>query len=221
MSTDHVYERSKEERIRNVIETAKQNFVRSGYSATTTAQIAREAGISEITLFRYFATKRELFEAVIKPLTQFEWFPSLEPGSTTLNPDSVLKLLKERVVFAKQERALVKMAIVESQLQPDLAGAYNPVAKVSSQLKFYLQAFGIDEQASKTVVHLIMALILAIAFTPFYDERIINTLAETVELEIIKILKQTAGSGLSGELSEQEIAAKFYPDVAGVSRISG
>ncbi len=39
---------------------ALQLFVEHGYAGTTTAQIAAEAGVSEMTLFRHFPTKESL-----------------------------------------------------------------------------------------------------------------------------------------------------------------
>ena len=43
-----------------IFETALALFDEHGYEAVTTARIAREAGVSEMTLFRHFATKDAL-----------------------------------------------------------------------------------------------------------------------------------------------------------------
>ncbi|WP_371632781.1 TetR/AcrR family transcriptional regulator [Streptomyces sp. NBC_01259] len=43
-----------------ILETALRLFTAQGYDETTIAQIAREAGVSQRTLFRYFGTKEEL-----------------------------------------------------------------------------------------------------------------------------------------------------------------
>jgi AcrR family transcriptional regulator len=45
---------------RDVLETALRLFTEQGYDETTIAQIAREAGVSQRTLFRYFGTKEDL-----------------------------------------------------------------------------------------------------------------------------------------------------------------
>lgn len=37
-------------------------FSQQGYNAGTTKEIAREAGVSEMTLFRHFVNKYNLFE---------------------------------------------------------------------------------------------------------------------------------------------------------------
>ncbi len=48
-----------------LMEAARELFETNGYAATTTKQIAEKAGVSEVTLFRHFETKRNLFEMII------------------------------------------------------------------------------------------------------------------------------------------------------------
>jgi AcrR family transcriptional regulator len=43
-----------------ILDTALRLFTEQGYDTTTIAQIAREAGVSQRTLFRYFGTKEDL-----------------------------------------------------------------------------------------------------------------------------------------------------------------
>ncbi len=50
-------------RTRNkLMEVALRLFSEQGYYATTTKQIAQEAGFNELTLFRHFGTKEKLFQ---------------------------------------------------------------------------------------------------------------------------------------------------------------
>jgi AcrR family transcriptional regulator len=48
-----------------VLETACRVFSRSSYRGTTTAEIAKEAGISEPILYRHFGSKRDLYLACL------------------------------------------------------------------------------------------------------------------------------------------------------------
>ena len=56
---------SAEERRQAVLETACRVFMRSSYRGATTAEIAREAGISEPILYRHFGSKRDLYLACL------------------------------------------------------------------------------------------------------------------------------------------------------------
>jgi AcrR family transcriptional regulator len=55
---------AKERRVA-VIETACRVFSKSSYHGSTTAQIAREIGVTEPVLYRHFASKRELYLACL------------------------------------------------------------------------------------------------------------------------------------------------------------
>ena len=48
-----------------VVETACRVFAKSSYRGSTTAQIARETGVTEPVLYRHFASKRELYLACL------------------------------------------------------------------------------------------------------------------------------------------------------------
>jgi AcrR family transcriptional regulator len=63
--------RSTEENMDRILRAAADEFKASGFSGATTASIARRAGVTQTQLFRYFASKAELYrEAVFKPLNQ-------------------------------------------------------------------------------------------------------------------------------------------------------
>ena len=54
-----------EERRRELVDAALRVFSEGSYAGATTAQIAREAGVSEPILYRHFASKRELYFACL------------------------------------------------------------------------------------------------------------------------------------------------------------
>jgi AcrR family transcriptional regulator len=55
-----LWDRARQLASREILETALRLFTEQGYDETTIAQIAREAGVSQRTLFRYFGTKEDL-----------------------------------------------------------------------------------------------------------------------------------------------------------------
>ncbi|MER7052103.1 MULTISPECIES: TetR family transcriptional regulator [unclassified Streptomyces] len=55
-----LWDRSRQVAVEAILETALRLFAEQGYEQTTIAQIAREAGISQRSLFRYFGTKEDM-----------------------------------------------------------------------------------------------------------------------------------------------------------------
>jgi TetR/AcrR family transcriptional regulator len=59
-------ERRKEARPGELLAAALELFVEKGFAATRVEEVAQRAGVSKGTLFLYFATKEELFKAVVR-----------------------------------------------------------------------------------------------------------------------------------------------------------
>lgn len=55
-----LWDRTRQLASEEILQTALRLFTQQGYGETTIAQIAREAGVSQRTLFRYFGTKEDL-----------------------------------------------------------------------------------------------------------------------------------------------------------------
>src|SRR5207237_7962338 len=54
-----------EERRLQILRVAMRVFSQSGFRGTTTKEIAMAAGVSEAMVFRHFATKEELYSAIL------------------------------------------------------------------------------------------------------------------------------------------------------------
>ena len=54
-----------EDRRRQLLQIALESFARKGFSGTKTKDIAAAAGVSEAILFRHFATKEDLYNAIL------------------------------------------------------------------------------------------------------------------------------------------------------------
>jgi AcrR family transcriptional regulator len=59
-------DRSKNSTQDRIVEAAVQLFSRQGFNGSSTSEIARLAGVSEVTVFRHFHRKKDLFWAAIE-----------------------------------------------------------------------------------------------------------------------------------------------------------
>jgi AcrR family transcriptional regulator len=53
---------------KKIIVSAIESFAEKGYSATSTSEIAKKAGVAEGTIFRHYKTKKDLLLAIVAPV---------------------------------------------------------------------------------------------------------------------------------------------------------
>ena len=129
-SPDHCPRRArrKEARPGELLAAALELFVEKGYAATRSEEVARRAGVSKGTLFLYFASKEELFKAVVREniAGRFpEWnaeFESYE-GSTPEMLRYALMMWWERVGNTPAS-GITKLMMSEASNFPELAAFY-------------------------------------------------------------------------------------------------
>jgi AcrR family transcriptional regulator len=63
-----LYDSPMTEKQKSILSAAEKLFAEVGYSETSTASIAREAGVTEKTLFKHFPTKMHLWRRVLFPI---------------------------------------------------------------------------------------------------------------------------------------------------------
>ena len=98
-----------------------------GYLGATTREIAQEAQVTELTLFRHFGTKEKLFEELLKNHTFLPRLKELLPEVEALSYEDGLKLIATRFLLSLKERkAMVKIMYSELTIYPDkIKNLYN------------------------------------------------------------------------------------------------
>jgi AcrR family transcriptional regulator len=79
-------ERKKQQTRRLIADTARRLFAKRGFEAVRVAEVAREADVSEATVFNYFPTKEDLFYSGLEAFEE-ELLSSIrerEPGESVL-----------------------------------------------------------------------------------------------------------------------------------------
>ena len=90
-----------EERRLQIAQVAMRLFSERGFRGTTTKEIAQAAGVSEAIIFRHFATKDDLYTAIID-LKSCAGFGSVAPGEES--GDTVVETMRARVGEAMERR---------------------------------------------------------------------------------------------------------------------
>src|SRR5471030_2970072 len=82
-----------EERRQAVLDSACQVFSKSSYRGATTAEIAREAGITEPILYRHFGSKRDLYLACLD--ATWDSLREAAEEAVRLNPSGCLSAVSD------------------------------------------------------------------------------------------------------------------------------
>ena len=121
-------ERRKEARPGELLAAALELFVEKGYAATRSEEVARRAGVSKGTLFLYFASKEELFKAVVRENLAGR-FPEWEAefaaytGSTPEMLRYAMRMWWQRI-GATPASGITKLMMSEATNFPELAAFY-------------------------------------------------------------------------------------------------
>ena len=105
----HAKRLSKDERRQAVLDTACRVFSRSSYRGATTAEIAREAGISEPILYRHFGSKRELYLACLEEA--WASFRALAEQAMAASPESCLGAIADAYMIKGKKLRVIDLWI--------------------------------------------------------------------------------------------------------------
>ncbi|MEN2986366.1 MAG: TetR/AcrR family transcriptional regulator [Thermodesulfovibrionaceae bacterium] len=97
-----------------ILKSALKLFSQKGYLATTTKEIAKEAQVAEVTLFRYFSSKEKLFVEVLKNQSFLPTLKELIPKIEKLNYKEALKTVaKYYLELLKRKKDLIRIMHME------------------------------------------------------------------------------------------------------------
>lgn len=116
-----------------ILQSTIQLIRERGFKGTTTREIAKKAGVNEITLFRHFNNKKGIVKAAFDKVS---YVPSL---STAINEKVVWDLEQDLLMFSKlyqqllfENRDLIMIGLKESSLFPELQ---QQISDIPRQLK--------------------------------------------------------------------------------------
>ena len=103
-----------------LLEATLELISEKGYLGATTREIARRAGVSELTLFRKFEKKEKLFEEVLKTQTFLPLLRETVIEVEDLEPAEALETIGIRYLQTLKERKMfVKIVLSEFNTYPE------------------------------------------------------------------------------------------------------
>ena len=130
------------EKQRNILEASIKLFSEKGFHASSTSEIAKEAGVAEGTIFRHFKNKKDILLTVTAPL----FIKFLSPyilkdakkimDNTELPVDVVLKTIyKNRLELVEKNWDRIRIIFQEATFHPELRESiFNNIAKQARQI---------------------------------------------------------------------------------------
>jgi AcrR family transcriptional regulator len=104
-----------EQRRQDILEASLSIFAQKGYNGSTTAEIARLAGVAEGTIFRHFSTKKDLLIAVLEPKI-IEGLIQLDKEHREDTPTEFFRyFMSNRLALIKENDSLIRLMFAEAQ----------------------------------------------------------------------------------------------------------
>jgi TetR/AcrR family transcriptional regulator len=98
---------SGDNRRRQLIEVAIDLFSRKGFGGTTTKEIAAAAGVTEAVIFRHFATKQDLYQAILDTKCACDsfgdWMGELQAFMDRNDDQGLFRFLLEKILQFDRE----------------------------------------------------------------------------------------------------------------------
>ncbi|MGI6712255.1 MAG: TetR/AcrR family transcriptional regulator [Bacillota bacterium] len=143
-----------------IITSALKLFAKKGYNGTTTSEIAKDSGVSEGTIFKYYQTKKNLLDCVLQKIIN-----TILPGiifsnnldfSQFNNPQRTQQYLKEVLIHKisqiKENFSAVRVLVSELQYHEDLKKNYvnQLISGVFNMIESYYEQ-GVQEGAFRKI----------------------------------------------------------------------
>lgn len=182
----------KENKEEKILESAIKLFSKKGFSATTTSEIAKDAGVAEGTVFRYYKTKKHLLVKVMSKLIEVmseELIANPVGEMLKKNKDKddkdVLKiLLMDRLEIFNKYWDIIQVIITEIQFHEDIRESFvkNVVFKVKDVLGGFFES-GIAKGRFKNFDSIVVSRALLGTFMAYIIQKKIMGESKQIENE--------------------------------------
>jgi TetR/AcrR family transcriptional regulator len=110
-----------EERRKQLIEVAIDLFSKKGFGGTTTREIAAAAGVTEAIIFRHFATKQDLYTAILDFIGHTtgvdQWISDAEGFMAANNDEGLFRCIVAKVIDSNRRDARIERLMIHAALE--------------------------------------------------------------------------------------------------------
>lgn len=183
---------SKEERRLQILEAALEVFIENGYNKATTQAIADAAGISQVTLFRYFDSKKEIFTESLEPILISTLRKSIIHAKDLSPMENLKFILNERLNIIIKHKKVIKLILMESEINSEISNI-NFIGKTSLLLKRSIKESGLTNGEDEFILRMLMGSILSFLYLPETDEDKIESFVDQLLSVLIKTTIEKEG----------------------------
>lgn len=199
----------KNETKQRLLEATLKLISEKGYFGATTRDISREAGVTELTLFRHFGSKEKLFEELLNSYTFLPRLKELLPELERLPYEEALTLIATKFLMTLKERkAMIKIMVTEIHSYPEkIRDVYNEfINEIRATLAVYfvsLQKKGFFRGVTPAIA---VRAFMGMLFNYFRNEEIMKENGMTkkhMEQHIREFVRIFAHGTMNGNLDER------------------
>ena len=108
-----------EDRRRQLIDTSIDLFSRKGFAGTTTREIAAAAGVNEAIIFRHFATKQDLYKAILDSMCADKsvWMDELNAMMDANDDEGLVRAVIRGIVSHSRENPRFQRLMLHAALE--------------------------------------------------------------------------------------------------------
>jgi AcrR family transcriptional regulator len=135
---------ARDQRREMILNVAREVFFEQGYSAASMSTIAARLGGSKGTLYNYFKSKEELFEAQVREMCGAAADRILEVSADGAPVETLTRLGEQFLqhLYSQQTVQMFRILVAEAQRSPELARVFYEVGPARGQkgLEAYIEA---------------------------------------------------------------------------------
>ena len=185
---------------RQVLLSSLKLFSEVGFENTTASFIAKEAGVSEGTVFSYFKTKEGILEAILSTFLKQvipDVIADFSEKKFTANQESfplfLRSIVRDRLVFIQENQMQVKILLNRSFIDNTIANqlgnviVHSIIRPISPVLNQFKENGVIRDWSNERIVRYILALSLSYALPMMLNNNEVLDIDEAVN-EIVECL---------------------------------